>query len=56
MFKCFKNQKDTYHETQTCYLMEKYSLPFQDQVGVMNIVFGDMWTELKKTWALKGHA
>jgi hypothetical protein len=56
MFKCFKNQSDTYHDTQTYYLMEQDSFPFQDQAGVMNIVVGDMWTALKKRGALWGHA
>jgi hypothetical protein len=56
MFKCFKNRSDTYHDTQTYYLMEQDSLPFQDQAGVMNTVAGDMWTALKKRGALRGHA
>jgi hypothetical protein len=43
MFKCFKNQSDTYHDTQTYYLMEKDSLPFQDQASVMDIVVDGMW-------------
>jgi hypothetical protein len=56
MFKCFKNWSDTYHDTQTYYLLEKDSLPFQDQAGVMNTVVGDMWTAMKKRGALQGHA
>ena len=52
MFKCFKNQSDTYHDTHNYYLLEQDSLPFQDQAGVMNIVVGDMWTTLKKRGAL----
>jgi hypothetical protein len=56
MFKCFKNQSDTYHDTQTHYLMEKDSLLLQDQAGVMDTVAGDMWTALKKRGALWGHA
>jgi hypothetical protein len=43
MFKCFKNQSDTYHDTQTYYLMEKDSFPFQDQAGVMDTVVDGMW-------------
>jgi hypothetical protein len=43
MFKCFKNQSDTYHDTRTYYLMEQDSLPFQDQAGVMDIVVDGMW-------------
>jgi hypothetical protein len=48
MFKCFKNQSDTYHDTQTHYLMEQDPLPLQDQAGVMDIVAGDMWTVLEE--------
>jgi hypothetical protein len=56
MFKCFKNQSDTYHDTQTHYLMEQDSLLLQDQAGVMDTVVGDTWTALKKRGALRGHA
>ena len=56
MFKCFKNQSDTYYNTQTHYLMEKDSLLLQDQTGVMDTIAGDTWTVLKKRGALQGHA
>jgi len=48
MFKCLKNQSDTYHDTQTHYLMEQDPLPLQDQANVMDIVAGDMWTILEE--------
>jgi hypothetical protein len=50
MFKCLKYWSDTYHDTQTHYLMEQDPLPLQDQAGVMNIVDG-IWTALKKRGA-----
>jgi hypothetical protein len=53
MFKCFKNQSDTYHDTQTHYLMEQDSPLLQDQAGVMDTVVGDKWTALKKRGALR---
>ena len=56
MFKCFKNQSDTYHDTQTHYLMEKDLLLLHDQVGGMDTVASDKWTALKKRGALRGHA
>jgi hypothetical protein len=56
MFKCFKYQSDTYHDTWTHYLMEQDPLPLQDQAGVMDVVVGDMWTVLKKRGALWGYA
>jgi hypothetical protein len=56
LFKCFKNQSDTYHDTQTHYLMEKDSSLLQDQVGGMDIVVGDKWIALMKRGALRGHA
>ena len=56
MFKCFKNQSDTYHDTRTHYLMEQDSLLLQDQDGVMDIVVGDTWIALNKRLALRGHA
>ena len=55
MFKCFKNQSDTYHDTRTHYLMEQDSLLLQDQAGVTDIATGDMWIALKKRGALWGH-
>jgi hypothetical protein len=48
MFKRFKNQSDTYHDTQTHYLMEEDSLLLQDEVGVMDAAAGDMWTSLEE--------
>jgi hypothetical protein len=30
IFKCFKNQSDTYHDTQTHYLMEQDLLPLRE--------------------------
>jgi hypothetical protein len=48
MFKCFKNQSDTYHDTRTHYLMEQDPLPLQDQASVMDVVVGDMWTVLEE--------
>ena len=56
MFKCLKNQSDTYHDTQTHYLMEQDSSLLPDHVGVMDIVAGDTWNALKKRGALRGHA
>jgi hypothetical protein len=57
MFKCFKNQSDTYHDTWTHYLMEQDSLLLQDQAGVMDVVAGDMWTALEeKRGPPEGHA
>jgi hypothetical protein len=56
MFKCFKNQSDTYHDTRTHYLMEQDSLLRQDQVGVMDTTIGGMWNALKKRGALQSHA
>jgi hypothetical protein len=48
MFKCFKYQSDTYHDTQTYYLVEKDPLPLQDQASVMDVVVGDMWIVLEE--------
>jgi hypothetical protein len=56
MFKCFKNQSDTYHDTRTHYLMEQDSLLLQDHAGGMDTVVGDKWVALKKRGALQGHA
>jgi hypothetical protein len=49
IFKCFKIQGDTYHDT---HLMEQDSLLLQDQAGVMDTVVGDKWIALKKRGAL----
>jgi hypothetical protein len=48
MFMFFKNQSDTYHDTQTHYLVEKNSLLLHDQAGMMDAVGGDMWTSLEE--------
>jgi hypothetical protein len=55
MLKFFNNQSDTYHDTQTNYLMEQDSLLLQDQAGGMDVVV-DRWVVLKKIWDLQGHA
>ena len=52
MFKCFKNQSDTCHDTQTHYLMEQDPSSLQDQAGGMDTVAGDKWTALKKRGAM----
>jgi hypothetical protein len=56
IFKCFENQSDTYHDTQTHYLMEKDPLLLQDQADGMDVVVVDRWDALKKRWALRGQA
>jgi hypothetical protein len=56
MFKCFKNQSDTYHDTQTHDLMEQDTLLLQDQAGVMDIVDDDTWIILKKRGPFPSHA
>jgi hypothetical protein len=52
IFKCFKNQSDTYHDTRTHYLVEQDLLLLQDQAGGMDVVVVDRWVALKKIWAL----
>jgi hypothetical protein len=42
MFKCFKYQSDTYHDTWTHYLMEQDPLPCGNQAGVVDVVVGDV--------------
>jgi hypothetical protein len=37
IFKGFEDQSDTYHDTQTHYLLEKYPLQLQDQTEVMDV-------------------
>jgi hypothetical protein len=37
IFKCFDNQSDTYHDTQTRYLMEQDPFSLQDQADVMDV-------------------
>jgi hypothetical protein len=56
IFKCFENQSDTYHDTQTHYLMEQDPHLLQDQAGGMDVVVVDRWDALKKRWALRGQA
>jgi hypothetical protein len=55
MFVCFNNQSDTYHDTQTHYLMEKDLLILQDNDGGMDTDVVDRWVALKKRGALWGH-
>jgi hypothetical protein len=52
IFKCFENQSDTYHDTQTHYLMEQDPLLLQNQADGMDVVVVDRWEALKKRWAL----
>ena len=42
MFKCFKYQSDTYHDTHTHYLMEQDPLPCRNQAGVVDVAAGDV--------------
>jgi hypothetical protein len=48
IFKCFENQSDTYHDTQTHYLMEQDPLLLKDQVDGMDAVAVDKVEALKK--------
>jgi hypothetical protein len=48
MFKCFKYQSDTYHDTRTHYLIEQDPLPLQDQANVMGVIAGNMWNVLEE--------
>jgi hypothetical protein len=48
IFKCFENQSDTYHDTQTHYLMEKDPLLLQNQADGMDVVVADRMEALKK--------
>jgi hypothetical protein len=48
IFKGFEDQSDTYHDTQTHYLMEQEPSLIQDQAEVMDVVVAD------KVEALKG--
>jgi hypothetical protein len=52
IFKCFENQSDTYHDTQTHYLMEQDPLLLQDQAGGIDVVDDNGCDALKKIWAL----
>jgi hypothetical protein len=48
IFKCFENQSDTYHDTQTHYLMELDPLLLKDQADGMDVVVSDRMEALKK--------
>jgi hypothetical protein len=48
IFKCFENQSDTYHDTQTHYLMEQDPLLFQNQDDGMDVAATDRMEALKK--------
>jgi hypothetical protein len=48
IFKGFEDQSDTYHDTQTHYLMEKDPLLLQDQAEVMDVGFVDKVGALKE--------
>jgi hypothetical protein len=48
IFKCFENQSDTYHDTQTHYLMEQDPLLLKDQVDGMDAATADKMEVLKK--------
>jgi hypothetical protein len=48
IFKCFENQSDTYHDTQTHYLMEQDPLLLQNQADGMDVVVADKMDVLKK--------
>ena len=48
IFKCFENQSDTYHDTQTHYLMEKDLLLLKDQANGMYAIVADKVEALKK--------
>jgi hypothetical protein len=48
IFKCFEDQSDTYHDTQTHYLMEQDPLLLHDQAEVMDVVVADKVEVLKE--------
>jgi hypothetical protein len=48
IFKCFENQSDTYHDTQTHYLMEKDLFLLKDQADGMDAAVVDKVEALKK--------
>jgi hypothetical protein len=50
IFKCFENQSDTYHDTQTHYLMEKDPLLPKDQDDGMDVSFVDRMEVLKNKY------
>ena len=47
IFKGFEDQSDTYHDTQTHYLMGQEPSPIQDQAEVMDVVAVDKVEVLK---------
>jgi hypothetical protein len=47
IFKGFEDHSDTYHDTQTHYLMEQDPSLLQDQVDVMDVVAADKVEALK---------
>ena len=48
IFKCFENQSDTYHDTRTHYLVEKYPVLLKDQDDGMDVAASDKMEALKK--------
>jgi hypothetical protein len=58
IFKGFEDQSDTYHDTQTHYLMEKEPSLTQDQANGdgCRCCWQSRGTEREKRWALQGHA
>jgi hypothetical protein len=48
IFKGFKDQSDTYHDTLTHYLMEEDPSLLQDQVEMMDVVAANKVEALKK--------
>jgi hypothetical protein len=48
IFKCFEDQSDTYHDTQTHYLMEQDPLLLKDQANGMDVVAVDKVKALEK--------
>jgi hypothetical protein len=46
--KCFENQSDTYHDTQTHYLMEQDPFLLKDQADVMDVDAIDKVEVVKK--------
>jgi hypothetical protein len=48
IFKCFENQSDAYHDTQTHYLVEQDPLLLKDQANGMDAATTDRMEALKK--------
>jgi hypothetical protein len=48
IFKCFENWSDTYHDTQTHYLMEQDPLLLQNRTDGMDVIVVDRMEALKK--------